>query len=297
MTMTDSVKPTALVLEGGAMRGLFSAGVMDVMMEHQIEFDGIIGVSAGAAFGCNFKSRQPGRALRYNKRFGSDPRYMGLRSLLRTGDLVGAEFAYHRLPMELDIFDCATFENNPAEFITVSTDVDSGKPVYHRMDRVDYDELEWMRASASMPVVTKPVEVGGRRLLDGGISDSIPLKYMLDRGYRKCVVVLTQPRDYFKRPAPRWFFSLALRRYPAIAEAMCRRHIMYNEQLLYVAEQERLGNAFVIAPDSPLPIRRVDSDPAKMQRVYDMGVRLMQDSLDRLCQWLGSQAMIAKSSE
>ena len=164
-----------LVLEGGAMRGLFTAGVIDVMMEHGIDFDGMVGVSAGSSFGCNFKSRQPGRVLRYNLRFGRDPRYMGLRSLLKTGNLVGAEFAYHVLPLELDIFDSQTFESNPMEFYMVCTDVSTGETVYHRMDKVDYDSLEWLRASASMPVVTRPVKVNdGRLLLDGGISDSIP---------------------------------------------------------------------------------------------------------------------------
>ena len=119
---------TGLVLEGGAMRGLFSAGVIDVMMEQGIDFDGLIGVSAGSSFGCNFKSRQPGRVIRYNLRFHNDPRYMGLRSLLTTGDLVGAEFAYHTLPLELDIFDSETFENNPMEFHLVCTDVITGQP-------------------------------------------------------------------------------------------------------------------------------------------------------------------------
>jgi len=127
------------------------------------------GVSAGSSFGCNFKSRQPGRVLRYNLRFYNDPRYMGVRSLLSTGDLVGAEFAYHILPLELDIFDCAEFESNPIEFHVVCTDVMTGNPVYYLMEKVDYDSLEWLRASASMPIVTRPVKVAdGHILLDGG---------------------------------------------------------------------------------------------------------------------------------
>ncbi|MDE6062000.1 MAG: patatin family protein, partial [Duncaniella sp.] len=230
---------TGLVLEGGAMRGLFTAGVIDVMMENGIEFDGLVGVSAGSSFGCNYKSRQPGRVLRYNLRFGKDPRYMGLRSLLTTGDLVGAEFAYHTLPLELDIFDIATFEENPMEFHLVCTDVQTGEPVYYRMDKVDYDSLEWLRASASMPIVTRPVRVSdGSVLLDGGISDSIPLAYFQRDGYARNVVVLTQPLDYRKKPAKKWLFSLFMRRYPDIVEAMGRRHEMYNAQLDYVHEQE-----------------------------------------------------------
>ena len=254
------------------MRGLFTAGVIDVMMENGIEFDGLVGVSAGSSFGCNYKSRQPGRVLRYNLRFGKDPRYMGLRSLLTTGDLVGAEFAYHTLPLELDIFDIEEFEKNPMAFHLVCTDVESGEPVYYKMDKVDYDSLEWLRASASMPIVTRPVRVNdGRLLLDGGISDSIPLEYFRREGYLRNVVVLTQPLDYRKQPAKKWLFRLFMRRYPAIVEAMGRRHEMYNAQLDYVHEQELAGNTFVIAPSAPLPIGRVEMNPEKMRAVYAIG--------------------------
>lgn len=263
---------TGLVLEGGAMRGLFTAGVMDVMMEHGLKFDGIVGVSAGSSFGCNYKSHQPGRVLRYNMRFHNDPRYMGLRSLLSTGDLVGAEFSYHTLPLQLDIFDSETFEKDPTEFHVVCTDVDTGRPVYYIMDRVDYNSLEWLRASASMPVVTRPVRVSdGRRMLDGGISDSIPLEYFQRVGFRRNVVVLTQPRDYRKRPAPGWLFRLLMPKTPKIAKAMARRHKMYNAQLDYVSRQASLDNTLVIAPESPLPIGRIEMNPEKMQRVYEMG--------------------------
>lgn len=263
---------TGLVLEGGAMRGLFTAGVMDVMMEHGLRYDGIVGVSAGSSFGCKYKSWQPGRVLRYNMRFHDDPRYMGLRSLLTSGNLVGAEFSYHTLPLELDIFDSETFEKDPTEFHVVCTDVDTGLPVYYIMDRVSHDSLEWLRASASMPVVTRPVRVDdGRRMLDGGISDSIPLQYFQSVGYSRNVVVLTQPRDFRKTPAPGWLFRLLMPRTPRIAEAMARRHEMYNAQLDYVSRQAELGNTFVIAPDAPLPIGRIEMNPAKMQLVYDMG--------------------------
>ncbi len=263
---------TGLVLEGGAMRGLFTAGVMDVMMEQALRYDGIVGVSAGSSFGCNYKSHQPGRVLRYNMRFHDDPRYMGLRSLLTTGNLVGAEFSYHTLPLELDVFDSATFESDPTEFHVVCTDVDTGEPVYYVMERVDYDSLEWLRASASMPVVTRPVRVSdGRRMLDGGISDSIPLEYFQRAGYGRNVVILTQPRDYRKQPAPEWLFKLLMPGTPKIAEAMARRHEMYNAQLEYVGRQVEAGNTFVIAPEAPLPIGRVEMKPEKMQRVYEMG--------------------------
>lgn len=281
---------TGLVLEGGAMRGLFTAGVMDVMMEHGITFDGIVGVSAGSSFGCNYKSRQPGRVLRYNLRFHDDPRYMGIRSLLTTGNLVGAEFSYHTLPLELDVFDVKTFESDPTEFHVVCTDVATGQPVYYLMDRVTYDSLEWLRASASMPVVTRPVRVAdGRRMLDGGISDSIPLEYFHRIGYKRNVVVLTQPRDYRKSPAPGWLFRLLMPRTPRIAEAMARRHEMYNAQLEYVDRHMAAGDTFVIAPSQPLPIGRIEMNPDKMRQVYNLGRTTCLDLLPALRKFLGNK--------
>ena len=263
---------TGLVLEGGGMRGLFSAGVMDVMMEHGIRFDGIVGVSAGATFGCNYKSHQPGRVLRYNIRFKDDPRYMGLRSLLRTGDLVGAEFSYHTMPNELDVFDCETYNNDPTEFHVVCTDAETGEPVYHRIDVMEDDGLEWIRASASMPLVSRPVALGAHLLLDGGIADSIPLRYFQGQGFGRNVVILTQPKGFFKRRTKLMpLFHLFMRRYPAIVRAMSRRHMMYNDELAYLSEQERRGNILLICPQDTLPIGRTEQKEAKMRRVYGMG--------------------------
>lgn len=275
-----------LVLEGGAMRGLFTAGVIDVMMENGITYDGIIGVSAGSSFGCNYKSHQPGRVLRYNLKYGKDPRYMGFRTLLTTGNLVGAEFAYHTLPLELDIFDVKTFESDPTEFYSVSTDCLTGMPVYYRMDKVTHDSLEWLRASASMPLVTKPVKVDGRIMLDGGISDSIPLKHFQQIGFAHNVVVLTRERSYRKQPTAMWPYHLFMRRYPAITNAMAHRHEMYNAQLRYVAEQEQTGHTLVIAPQEPLPISRTDMDPEKIKNVYEIGRNTCLNMLPRLREFL-----------
>lgn len=275
-----------LVLEGGALRGLFSAGVIDVMMENGIDYDGVIGVSAGSNFGCNYKSHQPGRVIRYNVRFANDPRYMGLRSLITTGNLVGAEFAYHYMPLQLDVFDIATFESDPMEFYLVCTDCLTGKPVYYRMDKVDYDSLEWLRASASMPLVTRPVKVGGRVLLDGGISDSIPLKHFQDMGFDRNVVVLTRPRSYRKEPTKLWPYRLLIRRYPAITQAMARRHEMYNSQLDYVEREEQAGRIFVIAPEQDLPIGRVEMNVEKMNAVYNIGRETATALLPRLKEFL-----------
>ena len=190
---------TGLVLEGGAMRGMFTAGVLDVWMEQGLRFDAAVGVSAGAVFGCNLKSRQIGRVLRYNLKYCRDPRYCSLRSLLRTGDLFGAEFCYRTLPEELDPFDKTSYEQDPTVFYVVCTDVETGQPVYHRCDRADTETFAWFRASASMPLASKPVRIDGRSYLDGGIADAIPLRFLTDRGFDRNVVVLTQPRGYEKK--------------------------------------------------------------------------------------------------
>lgn len=261
-----------LVLEGGGMRGLFTAGILDEMMENGIQPDGLIGVSAGATFGCNFKSKQPGRVLRYNLRFKDDPRYMGFRSFLKTGDYVNAEFGYHYMPKELDVFDTETFATNPMDFHIVCTDVDTGKPVYRRIDKFEYEEIEWVRASASLPVITKPVNISGLRLLDGGMTDSIPLQYFQSQGYDRNIVILTQPKG-FKKTQPKIMplLNVLLRKTPKVADAMATRHIMYNQQLDYISEQEKLGNTLLIYPEGELPIGRVEMNEAKMRRVYAIG--------------------------
>ena len=272
-----------LVLEGGAMRGLWTAGVTDVMMEHDIRPDGLIGVSAGAAFGCNYKSRQIGRAIRYNTRFAKDPRYSGWKSLLKSGDYFNAEFGYHVVPYEYDIFDTETFEKDPLEFTIVCTDVETGAAVYHQMDHVDYDELEWLRASASMPLASKVVEVGGWKLLDGGVSDSIPLEYYERQGYKRNVVILTQPLGYRKKHlALMPLMRLALRKYPHFLKALDERHLMYNCQLDYVAEAERLGRCLVIRPDENIPIGHLSHDAQQMQYVYELGRAVGERYIDRI---------------
>lgn len=276
-----------LVLEGGALRGLFTAGVMDVMMENGIEFDGLIGVSAGAAFGCNYKSRQPGRVIRYNKRYAHDWRYCSVKSLLKTGDLFGAEFAYHMLPDELDKFDVATFDRHPMEFYVVCTDVQSGEPVYKRLMHHGYAMNEWIRASASMPLASKVVAVEGHQLLDGGIADSIPLRFFEQQEYDKNVVVLTQPKGYVKKPNPLMpLLRLQLHRYPKFLKAAAERHIMYNEETEYVARQEKAGKAFVIRPHSILPIKHITHDPELMQKVYEDGRSVMLSRLTELKSFL-----------
>lgn len=261
-----------LVLEGGAMRGLFSAGVMDVMMERGVTFDGIIGVSAGAAFGCNYKSGQIGRAIRYNMRFAHDKKYCSVQSFLKTGDLFGAEYAYHIVPEEYDKFDNEAFEQNPTEFYVVCTDVKTGKPIYKKCTRGGHQTYDWIRASASMPVVSHVVELEGYQLLDGGMTDSIPLAYFQKIGFLRNIVILTQPMGYQKTPNPLMpLISVGLRHYPQALAAMKQRHEMYNQQLAFVEEEEKKGNTLVIRPLEKLPIGHTSHDPDEMKRVYDIG--------------------------
>jgi len=265
------------------MRGLFTAGIIDVMMEAGVEPDGLIGVSAGAAFGCNYKSRQPGRAIRYNKRFAKDSRYSGVKSFLLSGDYFNAQFGYHVVPFKYDLFDISTFEQNPLTFTVVCTDVETGKAVYHDITHVDYDELEWLRASASMPLASRIVNVGGHQLLDGGVSDSIPLEYFERQGYQRNVVILTQPKGYQKehnRLMP--LMRVALRKYPQMIKAMDERHLMYNRQLDYVAKAEQEGRCLVIRPEEKLPIGHISHDPEQMQRVYDLGCKAGKQHIKKI---------------
>lgn len=261
-----------LVLEGGAMRGLFTAGICDVMMEQDVLPDGIVGVSAGAAFGCNMKSRQVGRAIRYNMRFANDSRYSGIRSLLTSGDYFNAEFAYHIVPQQYDIFDDKAFESNPMEFTVVCTDVETGKAVYKQLTHADYDCYDWIRASASMPIMSKVVELEGHKLLDGGVADSIPLEYAEKAGYERNVVILTQPKGFVKKHNPLMpLMRMSLRHYPNMIEALDKRHIMYNQELAYVEEAEAQQRCLVIRPEKKIPIGHISHEPQEMKGVYEMG--------------------------
>lgn len=271
---------TGLVMEGGAMRGMFTAGVTDVFMEAGVTFDGAIGASAGAVFGCNYKSHQPGRVIRYNVRFCRDARYVSVRSLLKTGDLYGEAFCYHELPDTLDPFDRETYQNSPMAFYVVGTDVTTGKPVYHRCDTGDAKDLQWFRASASMPLVSRIVEVDGYRLLDGGMSDSIPLRAFEGMGYERNVVILTQPKGFVKQKNP--YLSLMrvrYRQYPALVQTIALRHHRYNAATAYIEEQEAAGRVLVIRPPYSLEVGPVERDPKKLRAAYNLGRQTAAEQL------------------
>ena len=277
-----------LVLEGGGMRGLFTTGILDVWMEHGgITVDGAVGVSAGAVFGCNFKSGQIGRGIRYNVKYAGDWRYKSYRSLLLTGDVFGAKFCYDTLPRELDVFDTEAFANNPMEFYATVTNLETGRAMYKRMRDGGESDMQWFRASASLPIVSKIVKIGPYRLLDGGIADSIPLRFMESRGYERNIVILTQPAGFVKEKNGMLpLIRVALRKYPKAVEAMENRHIMYNRETAYVAEREAAGDVLVLRPDAPLAIDNMETREEELMRVYNHGREVGERTLAAVSEFL-----------
>ena len=272
-----------IVLEGGAMRGMFTCGVLDVLMENDISFDGAVGVSAGATFGCNLKSRQIGRAFRYNKKYCSDKNYHSIRSLLLTGDIYNVPFCYDELPFKLDKWDYEAFASNPMEFYSVATDVNTGKPNYHKCESGMHEDLLWIQASASMPLVSRFVEIEGGLYLDGGTSDSIPLKFMEDKGYDRNLVIETQPVDYIKGPQKFMpLVRLMLGKYPEMVHSMEVRHLMYNQEKRYIREKEKNKEVLVIRPKAPLNINPIEKNPDEIERVYQLGREAGEEKLSEI---------------
>ena len=278
---------TGLVLEGGAMRGMFTAGVIDVFLENNITVDTTVGVSAGAVFGCNFKSRQIGRVIRYNKKYSRDPRYASFRSLIKTGDLYGEEFCYHELPNNLDPFDVKAYTENPMEFYAVCTDINTGKPIYHLCKTGTDNDLQWMRASASMPLASRIVSTDGYEMLDGGISDSIPVSWIISQGCEKAVVVLTQHNGYRKKKNSMLpLIKAVYKKYPKLIEALENRHVFYNAELDLIASLERRGKILVIRPNEPIKISRTEKDPEKLEAVYQLGRKVASEKLNEIKEFL-----------
>ena len=279
---------TGLVLEGGAMRGMYTAGVLDVMMENNIKVNGMIGVSAGATFGCNFKSGQIGRTIRYNLKYSKDPRYVGIRSLIKTGNLYGADFCYREIPEKLDIFDVNAYRENPIEFYVVATDVETGKPVYHLCPNGDREDIEWYRASASLPLISKIVEIDGKKMLDGGIADSIPIHKFREMGYEKNIVILTQHRGYKKKKSSMLpVIKLKMvRKYPEMVKDIEYRHINYNNTLKDLLKMEERGEVYIIQPHDPIKIKRTERDPKKLKDLYETGRREGMEHIKKLKEFI-----------
>ena len=274
-----------LVLEGGAMRGMFTAGVLDVLLDEQIAVDGAVTVSAGALFGINYPAKQRGRVLRYNLKYLHDKRYMGWHSLFTTGHVVNHAFAFYELPFTLDPFDQATFAASQIDFWVTLTNIETGEPEYVKITDA-FAQMEALRATSAMPMVSRVVEIEGKKYLDGGISDSIPLDKAMALGYDKIIVILTRPLDYRKKPSNNWLFKLFYRNYPKLIERWANRYAEYNQAVEKVIEMEKAGKIFVIRPSESLDISRLEKDLAKVQAMYDLGVKDGQAALSKLKDYL-----------
>lgn len=288
-----------LVLEGGSMRGMYTAGVLDTFMNAGIKVDGIIGVSAGALFGPNYFSNQKGRVIRYNKKYCKDCRYMSLWSFLTTGNLINRDFAYYELTTKRDVFDNETFmKNNTGYYLTV-TNVETGKPEYLEIKDV-IGEMEKLRATSAIPLVSRIVEVDGKKYLDGGISDSIPVMQCKKMGYDKIIVVQTRPVTYRKQPYSKHLMRLMMLKYmnyPEFLKTVARRHKMYNHTLELIEKLEKKGEIFVIQPSDAINVKVVERNADNLQSIYDMGVRDCEKSLEELKVYLRLAENIDKRNE
>lgn len=289
--MEDKAKnagKVAIVLEGGSFRGQFTAGVLDVLMEHRVEVAACYGTSAGALNGLNYKSRQIGRANRVNLAFCNDPRYMGAQSLITTGSMVGYDFMLNDVQDRLDPFDNDAYLANPMEMYACATDVMFGTAAYLPVRNATLD-IDAVRASTSLPLVTQPVEIDGHLYLDGGTADSVPVEHALeDAGFDRAIVVLTQDRDYVKgtyglMPAAQRAYAA----YPNLLEAMENRHVRYNEQREHIWEYEREGRAFVLAPPRPVEVGHVEHDAAKLLDLYIQGRQEAVAHIDEIREFVG----------
>lgn len=274
-----------LVLEGGAMRGLYTAGILDALVDTDIKIDCIIGVSAGALFGVNYKSKQKGRVLRYNTKYANDKRYMGLHSLITTGNLVNTEFAYHELPTKLDIFDEEEYSKSKTDFYAVITNINTGKAEYKKIINatIQVDEL---RASGSMPYVSQPVKINDNYYLDGALADSIPVLKAKEMGYDKVIVVLTRPKEYRKKKRSPLLAKLFYKKYPNLIEAINTRYKQYNDALDIIEELEDKKDIYVFRPSTDLKIKRVEKDKSKLEAMYNLGLKDFKDNLKSLKNYL-----------
>ena len=273
---------SCLVLEGGAKRGIYTAGILDVFLENNIIADGVIGVSAGAIHGCSYVSKQYGRSIRYNLKYNDDYRFMSFKSLLKTGNVVDTEFAYHELPDKLDPFDHETFEAFATKFYATCTNVETGKAEHILCPNLRKDYIDYLRASASMPLVSQLVEMNGSKYLDGGIADSIPLKAAFDLGFEKNIVVLTRPAGYRKKKfSMLWLAKIIYRKFPNFLKTLKARHEQYNQTLDYIKELEDNKKILVIRPSKLIKISRMEKNPEIIKQMYELG---RTDALNMLSQ-------------
>lgn len=268
----DRMPKIGLVLEGGGMRGLFTAGVLDILMDHSFRPDTICATSAGATFGINLPSGQRGRVLRYNLQLAGDLRYISFRSLLRTGNVVNTDFAYRVLPDELDKFDYQAYSESGTDFFACVTNTRSGKPEYLKVSDAK-TQIDSIRASAALPFLSRKVVIDGEQYLDGGITDNIPLDKCIAEGCDRIVVVLTRPKRFIMSEDMYLLSKLLYPRDKNLQQAFRHRSERYNERLKQIERLEAEGRIFVIRPSETIAVSRLEKNQAKIQAAYDLGCR------------------------
>lgn len=277
-----------LVLEGGAMRGMYTAGVLDVFMDNNIHFDGIIGVSAGALFGPNYFSKQRGRVIRYNKRFCKDRRYMSLINFVLTGNAINKKFAFYDVTTKYDIFDNETFMKNNTGYYVTATNVETGEAEYLEVKDILKD-MEMLRATSAIPLVSKMVKINDKKYLDGGVSDSIPVDKCKKLGYEKIVVVLTRPIEYRKEVLSSKklkLVNLRYKKYPNLIKTMENRHKEYNKTIEKIIDMENKKEIYVIRPSESINVKVIERDPEMLQDVYELGIRDAKRNIKNLKKYL-----------
>lgn len=274
-----------IVFEGGAMRGMYTAGVIDVLLEMGIKADVVIGVSAGALFGINYKSRQKGRALRSNLKYVKDKRYMSLYNLVTTGNIVNEDFCFNEIPNILDDFNYASFKRSKGEFYAVVTNVNSGEAEYIKIEDCKRD-VQALRASGSMPFVSRPVEYIGQFYLDGGIADSIPIDKIMSMGLDKVIVVLTRPQGYRKKRTSIAPAKVMYKKYPKLIETMKNRYKVYNKSLDEINFLESEKDIFVVRPSELIKIKKMEKDEDKLKEMYNLGYNDLKSRKSELNDYL-----------
>ena len=274
-----------LVLEGGGMRTLFTAGVLDAFLDKNIEVNGVVGVSAGALFGVNYVSKQKERSVRYNKKYANEKGYMGLYSWITTGNAVNKDFAFYKIPFKLDKFDEEEFEKAKVDFYIVMTNIESGKPEYVLIKDV-FKQMEYLRATSALPFASKIIEIKGKKYLDGGISDSIPIDFCESLGYDKIIVVLTRPENNYKDDKLNFLYKLVYRKYPNLVNRLVNMGKDYEVVLKKIKDLENKEKIFVIRPPEILKIGRLEKNKDKIQKVYDIGLNTGLKEIDNLLKYL-----------
>lgn len=276
---------TLLVLEGGALRGIYTAGVLDVFLENKIKIDAIVGVSAGALFGINYVSNQKGRCLRYNLDNVHNKNYMGFYSYLTTGNIMNEKFCFDTLIHETDPFDFNTFQKSKIKFYAVVTNIETGKPEYIQIKNIEKD-MKYLQASGSMPFVSKIVEVNNKKYLDGGISDSIPIEWALKQNYDRIIVVETRVKDYRKKEKSSSFlYQIFYKKYPNFIETAKNRPINYNKTKEYLQKIDR-KKCFIIRPSHFVKIKRIEHNKKKILEMYQLGVEDANKCLEELKEYV-----------